>query len=127
MTDPLDSSPRLDDVEIHREEVQLRRSPRVWRILALGCGIGAIIAWVLAFALPATDGLSQGQIFGVSFLVCVTLCGGSAALVVVILERLVGHRVVRTTAERIVSREGADAGSSGDQQEPGIDTRDAER
>ncbi|MCJ1675342.1 hypothetical protein MT355_18930 [Rathayibacter sp. VKM Ac-2929] len=105
MTDPLDSSPRPDDVEITREEVDVRRSPRVWRILALGAGLGAIVAFVLTFALPETEGFSQAQVFGFSLLLFVTIFGGLAALVVVILDRVVGRRVVRTTAERTVARE----------------------
>ncbi|AZZ53192.1 hypothetical protein [Rathayibacter festucae] len=105
MTDPLDSSPRPDDVEITREEVDVRRSPRVWRILALGAGFGAIVAFVLTFALPETEGFSQAQVFGFSLLLFVTIFGGLAALVVVILDRVVGRRVVRTTAERTVARE----------------------
>ena len=105
MTDPLDSSPRPDDVEITREEVDVRRSPRVWRILALGAGLGAIVAFVLTFALPESEGFSQAQVFGFSLLLFVTIFGGLAALVVVILDRVVGRRVVRTTAERTVARE----------------------
>ncbi|MWV48472.1 hypothetical protein GRS96_04175 [Rathayibacter sp. VKM Ac-2803] len=105
MTDPLDSSPRPADVEITREEVEMRRSPRVWRILALGAGLGAIVAFVLTFALPETEGFSQGQIFGFSLLLFITLFGALAGLVVVVLDRFVGRRVVRVTAERTVARE----------------------
>ncbi|SMH42122.1 hypothetical protein SAMN06295885_1877 [Rathayibacter oskolensis] len=107
MTDPLDSSPRPDDVEIIREEVEMRRSPRVWRILALGAGLGAITAFVLTFALPETEGFSTGQIFGFSLLLFITLFGALAGLVVVILDRVVGRRVVRVAAERTVARESA--------------------
>lgn len=102
MTDPLDSSPRP---EVSREEVDVRRSPRVWRILALGAGLGAIVAFVLTFALPETEGFSRGQVFGFSLLLFVTLFGALAGLVVVLLDRVVGRRVVRTTAERIIERE----------------------
>ena len=107
MTDPLDSSPRSDDVEITREEVDVRRSPRVWRILALGAGLGAIVAFVLTFALPESEGFSQAQVFGFSLLLFVTIFGGLAALLVVFLDRVVGRRVVRATAERTVARESA--------------------
>ncbi|MBF4463046.1 MULTISPECIES: hypothetical protein [unclassified Rathayibacter] len=102
MTDPLDSSPRS---EVTREEVDVRRSPRVWRILALGAGVGAIAAFVLTFALPETEGFSRGQVFGFNLLLFVTLFGALAALVVVVLDRLVGRRVVRVTAERVVEHE----------------------
>ncbi|AZZ56803.1 hypothetical protein [Rathayibacter iranicus] len=102
MTEPLDSSPRP---EVSREEVDVRRSPRVWRILALGVGLGAIVAFVLTFALPETEGFSQAQVFGFSLLLFVTLFGALAGLVVVLLDRVVGRRVVRTTAERIIERE----------------------
>ncbi|QHC54433.1 hypothetical protein [Rathayibacter tanaceti] len=98
MTDPASS-------EVTREEVDVRRSPRVWRILALGAGLGAITAFVLTFALPETQGFSRAQVFGFSLLLFVTLFGALAGLVVVLLDRLVGRRVVRTTAERIVERE----------------------
>lgn len=107
MTDPLDTSPRPDDVEILREEVDVRRSPRVWRILTLGVGIGAIVAFVATFALPEAEGFSRGQVLGFSLLLFVTLFGTLAALVVVILDRIVGRRVVRAAAERTVARQGA--------------------
>lgn len=110
MTDPLDPSPRPDDVEIFREEVDVRRSPRVWRILALGAGVGAIVAFVLTFALPETEGFTRAQVFGFSLLLFITLFGALAALVVVVLDRIVGRRVVRATAERTVAREAGDDG-----------------
>ncbi|QHC69140.1 hypothetical protein [Rathayibacter sp. VKM Ac-2801] len=91
--------------EVTREEVDVRRSPRVWRILTLGVGLGAIVAFVLTFALPETQGFSRGQVFGFSLLLFVTLFGALAGLVVVLLDRVVGRKVVRTTAERIVERE----------------------
>ncbi|PPG86651.1 hypothetical protein C5C00_10400 [Rathayibacter rathayi] len=90
--------------EVTREEVDVRRSPRVWRILALGVGLGAIAAFVLTFALPETSGFSRGQVFGFSLLLFVTLFGALAGLVVVLLDRVVGRRIVRRTAERIVER-----------------------
>ncbi|PPH20101.1 hypothetical protein C5C99_10175 [Rathayibacter sp. AY1C4] len=93
--------------EVTREEVDVRRSPRVWRILTLGVGLGAIAAFVLTFALPETQGFSRGQVFGFSLLLFVTLFGALAGLVVVLLDRVVGRKVVRTTAERIVEREDA--------------------
>ncbi|QHC72458.1 hypothetical protein [Rathayibacter sp. VKM Ac-2805] len=93
--------------EVTREEVDVRRSPRVWRILTLGVGLGAIAAFVLTFALPETQGFSRGQVFGFSLLLFVTLFGALAGLVVVLLDRVVGGKVVRTTAERIVEREDA--------------------
>ncbi|QHC65341.1 hypothetical protein Q0F99_09365 [Rathayibacter oskolensis] len=105
MTDPLDPSPRPADVEVTREEVEMRRSPRVWRILALGAGVGAIVAFVLTFALPETEGFSKGQIFGFSLLLFITLFGALAGLIVVVLDRFVGRRIVRMTAERTVARE----------------------
>ncbi|PPI20530.1 hypothetical protein C5D34_07260 [Rathayibacter sp. AY1B1] len=91
--------------EVTREEVDVRRSPRVWRILTLGVGLGAIAAFVLTFALPETQGFSRGQVFGFSLLLFVTLFGALAGLVVVLLDRVVGRKVVRRTAERIVARE----------------------
>jgi drug/metabolite transporter (DMT)-like permease len=91
--------------EVTREEVDVRRSPRVWRILALGAGLGAVVAFVLTFALPETEGFSRGQVFGFSLLLFVTLAGALAGLVVVLLDRLVGRRVVRRTAERTVARD----------------------
>jgi hypothetical protein len=91
--------------EVTREQVDVRRSPRVWRILTLGVGLGAIAAFVLTFALPETEGFSRGQVFGFSLLLFVTLFGALAGLVVVLLDRLVGRKVVRRTAERIVARE----------------------
>ncbi|NQX16826.1 hypothetical protein [Rathayibacter sp. VKM Ac-2857] len=124
MTDPLDSSPRPDDVEITREEVDVRRSPRVWRILALGAGIGAIVAFVLTFALPETEGFSQAQVFGFSLLLFVTIFGGLAALLVVILDRVVGRRVVRATAERTVARE-MDADEPDDEPDDAPDENEA--
>lgn len=119
MTDPLDPSPRHDDVEIFREEVDVRRSPRVWRILALGAGIGAVVAFVLTFALPETEGFTRAQVFGFSLLLFITLFGALAALIVVILDRIVGRRVVRATAERTVARE-SDDGTDESPDEPAI-------
>lgn len=106
MTDPLDSSPRP---EVIREEVDVRRSPRVWRILGLGAGLGAMAAFVLTVALPETQGFSRAQVFGFSLLLFVTLFGALAGLVVVLLERVVGRRVVRATAVHTVAREAAPA------------------
>ncbi|PPG50425.1 hypothetical protein C5C24_09880 [Rathayibacter sp. AY2B3] len=115
--------------EVTREQVDVRRSPRVWRILTLGVGLGAIAAFVLTFALPETEGFSRGQVFGFSLLLFVTLFGALAGLVVVLLDRVVGRKVVRTTAERIVEREDAaeepaaegtppDVGTSSDEGDP---------
>ncbi|AND17715.1 hypothetical protein C5C18_12725 [Rathayibacter tritici] len=95
--------------EVTREEVDVRRSPRVWRILALGVGLGAIAAFVLSFALPETQGFSRGQVFGFSLLLFVTVFGALAGLVVVLLDRVVGRTVVRRTAERIIEREEREA------------------
>ncbi|OOB90989.1 hypothetical protein [Rathayibacter sp. VKM Ac-2630] len=126
MTDPLDTPQHSDDVEVTREEVEVRRSPRIWRILALGAGLGAITAFVLTFALPETQGFSQGQVFGFSLLLFVTLFGALAGLIVVILDRVVGRRVVRRTAERTVAREstpGDPQADGGSEPEPGTAVR----
>lgn len=95
-------TPEPDETaRVTREEVVVRRSPRVWRILALGAGLGAIAAFITTFALPETPGFEKGQIFGFSLLLFVVLFGALAALLVILLERVVGRRTRTVTAERL--------------------------
>ncbi|NQX12519.1 hypothetical protein HQQ80_12835 [Microbacteriaceae bacterium VKM Ac-2855] len=84
-----------------REEVVVRRSPRVWRILALGAGVGAVAAFVATFALPETPGFSKGQIFGFTLLGFVVIFVALAALLVIVLDRTVGRRTRTLQAERL--------------------------
>lgn len=107
MTDPAQTpNPEPDETaRVTREEVVVRRSPRVWRILALGAGLGAIAAFVTTFALPETPGFEKGQIFGFSLLLFVVLFGALAALLVILLERVVGRRTRTVTAERVSVRD----------------------
>lgn len=104
-TPPPGASDGSDDpdevVEITRQEVTVRRSPRYWRIMALGAGIGAVLAFVLTFALPGTPEYSQGQVFGFSLLVLVVVFGAVAALVALLLDRVVGRRTTSFEAERV--------------------------
>jgi hypothetical protein len=103
VTDPEQTpTPEPDEtVRVTREDVVVRRSPRVWRILALGAGLGAVAAFVTTFALPETPGFEKGQIFGFSLLLFVVLFGALAALLVILLERVVGRRTRTVTAERV--------------------------
>jgi hypothetical protein len=87
--------------EVTREEVLVRRSPRIWRILGLGVVVGAVVALVTTIASPEVEGFSKGQIFGFSLLIFGVLFGALAALVAILLERIVGRRTVTMEAERV--------------------------
>lgn len=106
------SSPDQHDVPpAPIEDAQVRRVPRYGVFLALGAGLGIVLALVLTFVFDGTGEkspftnlqYSQGQVFGFLLLFCIPIGIAIGGVVALILDRTVGRRrrSVRISHERI--------------------------
>jgi hypothetical protein len=98
------SAPRPDVVD-EIEVVEVRRSPRYGVFLGLGAGLGVLVALVLTFAFGGNDvsdtGVvyNSGQVFGFLALVCAAIGLALGGVVAIVLERTVGRRTRRFSAD----------------------------
>jgi hypothetical protein len=98
------STPRPDVVD-ELEVVQVRRSPRYGVFLGLGTGLGVLAAAILTFAFQGNDvsdtGIvySAGQVFGFLALLCGAIGLALGGVLAIILERTIGRRTRRFTAD----------------------------
>lgn len=92
----------------HIETVRVRRAPKYSVFLAVGAGLGLLVAMILTFVFNGTGGTSpntglvysQGQVFGFLSLIFVTVgivAGGVTAL---ILDRVLARRARDITVDR---------------------------
>jgi len=87
-----DSSAPNEHAEVTRDEVTVRRSPRYPRFLALGFGVGALMALILTFAFPEVEDFDKGQIFGFLLLVLGAIGVALGAVLALVLDRVMaGH------------------------------------
>lgn len=84
-----------------RHEVVIRRSPRYARFAFVGCGLGAVTAWVLTAAFPAAAPYTPFQVFGFLALIFGVAGGAFGAVIALILDRVCGRRRHRVIAGRI--------------------------
>src|SRR5512134_135536 len=84
----------------HIETVRVRRAPKYSVFLAVGAGLGIVVAMILTFVFNGTGGISpntglvysQAQVFGFLSLIFITVgvvVGGATALV---LDRVLARR-----------------------------------
>jgi hypothetical protein len=92
----------------HIETVRVRRAPKYSVFLAVGAGLGILVAMILTFVYNGTAGISpntglvysQTQVFGFLSLIFVTvgvMAGGVTAL---ILDRVLARRTREVTVDR---------------------------
>ncbi|MGG7466067.1 hypothetical protein [Plantibacter sp. YIM 135347] len=83
------------------EQVGIRRSPRYWRFAIIGLVVGIFAALILTVAFPPNPDFSLLQVFGFLLLVCGVLGTTLAILVSLILDRIVGRKIILVTADRV--------------------------
>ena len=90
----------VGDLETPGKRIARRTRWMSWIAVLVANLVGAGV--VLTFALPETQGFSQGQVFGFSLLLFVTLFGALAGLIVVILDRVArfGEQFQHAVAQR---------------------------
>ncbi|WP_439591290.1 potassium transporter Trk [Microbacterium sp.] len=77
------------------ESVRVRRAPKISVFLALGAGVGILVALILTFSFGGASDVSpntglvytQGQVFGFLALICITAGVALGAVVALILDR----------------------------------------
>lgn len=81
--------------------VTVRRSPRYFRLMALGAGLGAIAAFIATFAVTPSEDYSPAQVFGFLLLFGIVIGGVLGAVIGLVLERIVGRRTISVTANKL--------------------------
>lgn len=99
---------------------RVRRVPRYGVFMALGAGLGAVVALILTFTGdggPTSSGVtySTGQVLGFAMLYLIPIGIALGAVVAIVLERLTrkNDRLVRVDHERIIVAD--DAASASDE------------
>ncbi|WP_092666125.1 YtxH domain-containing protein [Agrococcus carbonis] len=90
----------------HDVEVQVRRSPKYGRFMALGAALGAVVAWIVAWVMPpavnaAGERVDTSPIIGLSIVVGFVLGGALGAVVALLIDRSLAKRAGTATAEQI--------------------------
>lgn len=93
------------------ETATVRRSPKYAVFLALGAGLGVLVALILTFGFHGTDDVSantglvysQTQVFGFLALICIAFGLALGGIVALIIDRSMGRSAhdVRIDHERI--------------------------
>ncbi|QTX05799.1 hypothetical protein [Agromyces archimandritae] len=85
--------------ETVRDEVVVRKAPRVGVFLVLGVAVGVLAALVLTFAFPENAEFDRGQVFGFLLLGCGAVGAALGGLVAVVLDRTSTKRARTVIAE----------------------------
>jgi ATP/ADP translocase len=98
-----DVTPTPDPAEprivVDTQDVTIRRAPRLLPFLLTGAGLGVLVAAILAVSAPASRDVTQFQAFAYLAVVGIVIGGAVAALIVIILDRILGKRTSSATAE----------------------------
>ncbi|MGO2660279.1 hypothetical protein [Mycetocola reblochoni] len=94
---------------VHREQVTVRRAPRLVNFGLVGVILGIVAALVLTFAFEPNQDYTRLQVFGFLLLICLTAGIALMMAVAVLLERLVGRRTLTAVADRIEVNDAAPA------------------
>lgn len=85
---------------VARQEVTIRRAPRLLPFLLTGAAVGVILAAIVAATTGASEGVTQFQAFGYLAVVGIVLGGALAALAIIIVDAVLGRRTSLAIAER---------------------------
>jgi hypothetical protein len=92
----------------HIETVRVRRAPKYSVFLAVGAGLGILVAMILTFVYNGTSGISpntglvysQTQVFGFLSLIFVTVGVVAGGVTALILDRVLARRTREITVDR---------------------------
>ena len=92
----------------HIETVRVRRAPKYSVFLAVGAGLGIVVAMILTFVYNGTAGISpntglvysQTQVFGFLSLIFVTVGVVAGGVTALILDRVLAWRTREVTVDR---------------------------
>ncbi|HYI51364.1 MAG TPA: potassium transporter Trk [Microbacterium sp.] len=92
----------------HIETVRVRRAPKYSVFLAVGAGLGIVVAMILTFVYNGTAGISpntglvysQTQVFGFLSLIFVTVGVVAGGVTALILDRVLARRTREVTVDR---------------------------
>jgi hypothetical protein len=87
------------ETDVTGETVRVRRSPRYGRFIALGAGLGAIVALILTFAFPENGEFDRGQVFGFLLLGLGVLGVAFGAGVALVFDRVLSNKSGLAIAE----------------------------
>ena len=93
---PDSAEPRI---AVDRQDVTIRRAPRLLPFLLTGAGLGVLVAAILATITPASKDVTQFQAFAYLAVIGIVVGGALAALVVIILDAILGKRTSPAVAE----------------------------
>lgn len=88
-----------------RDEVHVRRAPRILSFLLTGAALGAVVALLLTLAFPANGEFPASQVFGFLLLICAIAGGALGAVVALVLDRVLSRRTRVLSAEHEVTVE----------------------
>ena len=88
-----------------RDEVRVRRAPRIVSFLLAGALLGAIVALVLTLAFPPNSEFPASQVFGFLLLMGVVAGGALGAVVALVFDRVLSRRTRVLAAERELGTE----------------------
>lgn len=92
----------------HIETVRVRRAPKYSVFLAVGAGVGIVVAMILTFVYNGTTGISpntglvysQTQVFGFLSLIFITVGVVAGGVTALILDRVLARRTREVTVDR---------------------------
>ncbi|MFZ4893619.1 hypothetical protein ACL9RL_04130 [Plantibacter sp. Mn2098] len=95
------AEPGEPEETVATQQVGIRRSPRYWRLMVLGAAAGVLAALILTVSFPKNPDFSQLQVFGFLLLVCGIVGVAIACLIGLLMERIVGRKIIVVTADRV--------------------------